>query len=78
MNIADVERSDHGSFWLHGYPAVLVTDTGEFRDPNYHTATDTPDQVDYDSLTRVVEGLRGVLIELATAEGKNRSQDSSR
>ena len=71
MNVSDVERSDHGSFWLNGYPAVLVTDTGEFRDPNYHAASDTPDKVDYDALARVVEGLRGVILDLASVNEKD-------
>ena len=68
MNVDDVRRSDHASFWDCGYPAVLVTDTGEFRDPNYHSFTDTPDKVNYDALTRVVEGLRGVVTDLAMVQ----------
>jgi len=68
MDVDDVKRSDHASFWDCGYPAVLITDTGEFRDPNYHAATDTPDKVDFDALARVTGGLRGVLTDLATIE----------
>jgi hypothetical protein len=34
--LADLRRSDHASFWAAGYPAIMVTDTSEFRNPNYH------------------------------------------
>lgn len=60
-----VDWSDHWSFWQEGYPAVMVTDTAPFRYPDYHTAQDTPDKVDYDNLARVTWGLSRMLAELA-------------
>lgn len=42
----DLMRSDHAPFWERDIPAVFVTDTANFRNPNYHTATDTPDTLD--------------------------------
>jgi len=57
--------SDHWAFWQHGYPAVMVTDTALFRDPNYHRVTDTVDQLDFARLTRVVLGLGAALRELS-------------
>lgn len=57
--------SDHWSFWQEGYPGVMVTDTALYRYPHYHLASDTPDKVDYDRLARVVDGLSGVVAELA-------------
>lgn len=53
--------SDHFSFWQHGYPALMVTDTAPFRYPYYHTADDTPDKVDYEKTARVVWGLSCML-----------------
>jgi Zn-dependent M28 family amino/carboxypeptidase len=41
-------RSDHLPFWNAGIPAVMWTDTADFRNPNYHRKTDTPDTLDYD------------------------------
>ena len=35
----------------------MVTDTAPFRNPHYHRQTDTPETLDYDRLTLVVEGL---------------------
>jgi Ca2+-binding RTX toxin-like protein len=36
-------RSDHAPFWYFGYEALMLTDTAEARNPNYHKATDTVD-----------------------------------
>ena len=57
--------SDQWSFWQFGYPALMVTDTALFRNPHYHAATDTPDTLDYERMAMVVEGLTGVVEELA-------------
>ncbi len=64
-NIPGIGWSDHWSFWQHGYPAIMITDTAPFRYPHYHAATDTPDKLDYDSMARVVEALTFVIEELA-------------
>lgn len=34
-------RSDHVAFWEAGHPALMLTDTAEFRNPNYHQPSDT-------------------------------------
>jgi Iap family predicted aminopeptidase len=65
--IPGVAWSDQWSFWKQGYPGIMITDTALFRYPDYHAATDTPDRLDYDSMTRVVEGLRKVIEGLANA-----------
>lgn len=39
-------RSDHAPFWLEGLPSVFLTDTANFRNPNYHQESDTPDTLD--------------------------------
>ncbi len=51
----DLKRSDHNSFWQRKIPAVMWTDTSEFRNHNYHRASDTPDTLDYDFLKRVTQ-----------------------
>ena len=63
-----VARSDHASFWLQGYPALMVTDTAFNRNPNYHAATDTPETLDYPRMARVVHGLSDMLAKLAAVE----------
>ena len=42
------DASDHASYWLAGFPAVMVTDTAFLRNPHYHTAQDTADTLDYE------------------------------
>lgn len=59
--LRDIFRSDHASFWQYGFPALMVTDTANFRYPYYHTAEDTPDKIDFESLARVVLGLKASL-----------------
>jgi len=59
--VDDLRRSDHGSFWASGYPAMLLTDTAEFRNPNYHceNGQDSVDTLDHDfavSVLRVTTG----------------------
>ena len=63
--IPGVSWSDQWSFWQHGYPAIMVTDTAPFRYPYYHSSSDTPDKLDYDRFTLVVSGMDKVIQELA-------------
>jgi len=48
-------RSDHVPFWLQQIPALMWTDTAEFRNPNYHQPTDTPDTLNYTFLKQVTQ-----------------------
>ena len=61
----DIFRSDHAAFWRCGYPALMITDTANFRYRHYHTSEDTPDKINYTALARVVTALRASLVELA-------------
>jgi Zn-dependent M28 family amino/carboxypeptidase len=63
--LKDIFRSDHAAFWRCGYPALMITDTANFRYPYYHTAEDTIDKINYAALARVVTGLKESLIGLA-------------
>lgn len=53
----NVLRSDHAPFWAEGIPALMWTDTAEFRNPNYHRPTDTPDTLDFAFMAGVAEVL---------------------
>ena len=63
----DVFRSDHAPFWAAGVPAVMVTDTDNFRNPHYHTPGDTADTLDYAFLHRVTCALLATLAEYTGA-----------
>ena len=49
--------SDHVSFWDRGLPAVMVTDTAFFRNPNYHSARDRPDTLNLAFMAELVSSL---------------------
>lgn len=59
--LAGVGWSDHWSYWQEGYPAIMITDTALFRNPNYHKVSDTPEKLNYESMSRVVIGI-GTLV----------------
>lgn len=67
-------RSDHVPFWARSIPAVMWTDTAEFRNPNYHKATDTPDTLDYAFLRKATQVLTSAVIEQAIGEQGLRPQ----
>src|SRR5262249_52664627 len=62
--IPGIGWSDQWSFWQHGYPGIMVTDTAPFRYPHYHATSDTPDKLDYDRFTLVVSGMEKVIEDL--------------
>ena len=55
--IPAVRLSDHASFWDQGYRAVMITDSAYFRNPHYHTPTDTMEKLDYRFMAELVESL---------------------
>ena len=61
----DLFRSDHVPFWLKGVGAVMVSDTANFRNPNYHQSSDTLESLDLEFLEEttqyVVERLEQLL-----------------
>ena len=63
--VPDIRRSDHASFWDSGYQAVMITDTANFRNPNYHSVGDTIETLDFERMASVVSGLTVMIRELA-------------
>jgi len=55
--VPDTRRSDHVPFWDNGYPAIMVTDTANMRNPHYHQASDRIETLDLDFLAGVCQGL---------------------
>lgn len=53
--------SDQLNFWYSGCPALMLTDTAFFRNPNYHQDTDTAEKLDYERMARAVQALAGTL-----------------
>ncbi|MGH7132201.1 MAG: M28 family metallopeptidase, partial [Phycisphaerales bacterium] len=61
----DLLRSDHAPFMAAGVPAIMVTDTANFRNPNYHKPTDTLETLNPEYFTRTVRALAGAIDALA-------------
>lgn len=53
--LSHTKRSDHYPFWAKKIPAVMLTDTSEFRNSNYHKMSDTPDTLNYPAMAQVVK-----------------------
>jgi len=49
--------SDHLCYWDEGFPAIMLTDTALFRNPNYHKHTDTVDTLDFKAMASITENL---------------------
>lgn len=65
--LPDTRRSDHAAFWHYGYPAVMLTDTANFRNPHYHRATDTLDTLNPEFMEKVAGAVTAAVIGLAGA-----------
>lgn len=57
--------SDDQSYWLHGYPAVRITDTGADRNPQYHTDQDTAKTLNYKVMSLVIQGVGQAIVDMA-------------
>lgn len=64
-----LERSDHAPFWNSRIPALMWTDTSEFRNPHYHRASDTPDTLDYNFMRQVTQLLTGSVLRTVQEHG---------
>jgi hypothetical protein len=62
--LPETRLSDHASFWDAGLPALMVTDTAFFRNPNYHLPSDTMDTLDFTFMAELVKSLELALLEL--------------
>ena len=72
-----VDLSDHRSYWERGFTAMMITDTAFYRNPNYHTADDTPDTLDWERMSHVVTGVHAAVREFAGTALSSRSRGSS-
>ncbi|HWO09242.1 MAG TPA: M28 family peptidase [Polyangiaceae bacterium] len=66
-------RSDHAPFWAAQLPSVLLTDTAEFRNGNYHCARgpDAPATLDYDFAVQVVDTATAALQHALAVGGRD-------
>ena len=63
--LQDARRSDHAPYWDRGDAVVFLTDTGNFRNPNYHRPSDDVASIDFRLVTDVTRALVGAVADLA-------------
>lgn len=63
--LPDTRRSDHATFWDQGFPAVMLTDTANFRNPHYHQPSDALDTLNLTFMSQAVTGVVEAVISLA-------------
>jgi Zn-dependent M28 family amino/carboxypeptidase len=57
-----VARSDFMNYWEFDYPALMITDTSNHRNPNYHSPTDTIETLNFEKMAEVVKGLYAAMV----------------
>ncbi|MBI4814785.1 MAG: M20/M25/M40 family metallo-hydrolase [Deltaproteobacteria bacterium] len=70
--IPGVGWSDHWSFAVLGFEAIMITDTAPFRNPNYHRPTDRPETLDYVRLAKGLDGLEAIVRDFSTISASPR------
>ncbi|OHD64995.1 MAG: hypothetical protein A2176_04390, partial [Spirochaetes bacterium RBG_13_51_14] len=63
-SIPGMDLSDHVSFIRSGYPAVMISDTGFYRNRNYHTPDDSFDTINFKFLADVIINSRAALMDM--------------
>jgi len=56
--VPEIALSDHRNYWEQNIPALMITDTALLRNPNYHTADDRIDTLDFKRMTRLCRQLQ--------------------
>jgi hypothetical protein len=67
--LPDSRRSDHAPFWDHGYRAIMITDTTNFRSPHYHRPGDTLATLNLPFAAEVCRATAGLILEIARCIG---------
>ena len=70
-NFTEVRLSDHSPFWDAGIPAVMVTDTAFFRNPNYHQPSDTQETLNLEFIHDNARAVAGFLKQFLNQTGRN-------
>jgi hypothetical protein len=65
--VAGVDASDQRSYWAHGFPALMITDTAYLRNRAYHGEGDRADTLDYVRMGAVVRAVYAAVVALASS-----------
>jgi aminopeptidase YwaD len=64
----DTRRSDHSPFWDAGYPALMMTDTANFRNPAYHQPGDSLETLNLSYMAKVTKAIVAYLMDVSMKE----------
>lgn len=57
QGLSDFGRSDHLAFWEAGRPCLMLTDTANFRNPNYHQPGDLMESLNLSQMELLLQDL---------------------
>jgi Peptidase family M28 len=57
-----LDASDHRNYWDAGHKAVVLSNTGDLRNPYYHSMKDTADTLDYERMAHVIDGVLNAVL----------------
>ncbi|MFT6845283.1 MAG: hypothetical protein ACJAUV_001476 [Flavobacteriales bacterium] len=57
-----LDFADHYNYAVYGWEAILVSNTGAWRNQNYHQITDIPASLDYKKMTELTQGLYEAIV----------------
>lgn len=64
--LTGIDFSDHLNYWGFGFSAVMVTNTGFYRNKNYHQRSDKLETLDLTRMTGVVQSVYESLVKMAS------------
>ena len=59
-----IDRSDHSNYWKFDYDALMITNTANFRNPNYHKSSDKMETLDIPKMMQVIDATALAIINL--------------
>jgi hypothetical protein len=63
-NLPGIDFSDHLNYWNLGFSAIMITDTGFFRNKNYHEQSDTVETLDIYKMSLVINSVYETILNL--------------
>ena len=62
--LTGIDFSDHLNYWKFGYKAVMITNSGFYRNKNYHQSTDQIPTLDIQRMGGTIQSVYDSVIKL--------------
>jgi len=63
--IDELRNSDHAPFWAKGYPALMITDGADLRNPYYHSPEDKSEHLNFEFMSQIVKATLATIAQQA-------------